>query len=116
MPVPASRSGLVQGELSLSESIVGAHLIFGLAELGGEAKRLLLEPEGQLRAPGGVVEPAQAVEGLELPVTAADLPGDLEGSVVVFGGRFAAVPEPADVAQAGQRGQLDGARTRRPAS
>jgi hypothetical protein len=49
---------------------------------------------------GGVVEAAQAIQGLELSVAVTDLPGDVDDLHVGSGGLVVSALEPVDVAEA----------------
>jgi hypothetical protein len=50
--------------MGVGEAVVCAGLVGGLPELGRELERLPVVCQGRVRAAGGVVEAAQAVQGL----------------------------------------------------
>jgi hypothetical protein len=97
----------------VGEAVVGADLVGGLLEVRGQRERLLMVRQRFVWFAGGVVEPAEALQGLKLIVTIVDLSGDVEDSPVVVDGRRVPALHDVDLAETGPRVQLTGAVTDR---
>lgn len=86
LPVLAGRSQLVQGMVGVGKPVVGAGLVMRLVECAGQRERLVVVGDGRIRMPGCVLQPAKALQGLELPISVADLPSEGEEPLKLIGG------------------------------
>jgi hypothetical protein len=82
LSVVASRLGLADGMVCVGEAVVGAGLVCRLPELG----RPLVVAAGVIRVTGGVVDPAQALVRLEVPIRVIRFLRDGEKLPKVLGG------------------------------
>jgi hypothetical protein len=86
LSVVASRLGLADGMVCVGEAVVGAGLVCRLPELGRELGRPLVVAAGVIRVTGGVVDPAQALVRLEVPIRVIRFLRDGEKLPKVLGG------------------------------
>jgi hypothetical protein len=105
-PVLAGPFPLVQCVVGAGETVVGAGLIGGLTETRCEVERPLVACERLIRAAGGVVQAAHALQCLELHVAIADLPGKAEDMLVVVGGLVMLALSQVSPSQVDHRGEF----------
>ena len=67
LPVRAGLLGFVQGAVGVGESVVGARLVVGVAQRGGEGEGPPVVGKCGLRVAGGVLYPAQALLRIAQP-------------------------------------------------
>ena len=74
-PVVSGLVGVVQRMVAVGESVMGAGLVGGLVEVDRQLQCHLVVFQGVAGVGDGLVDPAQALMGLELPVAVTGLLG-----------------------------------------
>lgn len=87
-PVLARRLGLAEGAVRMAEAVVRAGQVGRLAELAGEFECPVMLLDGCGPVAGRVVQPAQALLGLELPVPVPELVGVSRRGRVAWSGGY----------------------------
>src|SRR5882724_3944450 len=71
--------GICEGPMYVRQGVVRPGLVVWLAEVFGEAERVLQVGERAAGITGGLVDPPEPEQRLELAVAAARIPGEAEG-------------------------------------
>jgi hypothetical protein len=97
LPVCAGLLILVQGVVG--EPVMGAGLVVGLAEFGGERGPVVVG-DGGVRVAGDVLYSAEALPRFDLHVAVARLVGEVEQSLKVVDGQLVSALPPVNLAEA----------------
>jgi hypothetical protein len=104
LPVCAGLLRFKQGVVGMSESVVRAGLVVGLAQFRGEGKGLVVVSDRGVRVSSGVMQAAEALPCFELIVAVAAVLGEVEQPLVVVGGLLVPALYPMDDTEAVERG------------